>query len=84
MNTSLLLKDGPMNNLFATWHRPGSDVADHLAQAYSQLVDVPEMASVLALVDAALLELSVANPPAVRAPSPELPRDGFVLHPAPQ
>lgn len=70
MNISLLRKDEPMNNLFATWHRPGSDALDHLTQAYCQLVDVPGMASVLALVDAALLELSVADPPP--APSPEL------------
>lgn len=49
-----------MNNLFATWHRTGSDVVDHLLQAHGQLLELPDREGVLALVDAALLELSLA------------------------
>jgi hypothetical protein len=50
-----------MNKLFATWHHPGSDVVDHLLQAHGQLLDLPGREEVLALVDAALLELSLAE-----------------------
>jgi hypothetical protein len=55
----------PMNNLFASWHHEGQDVpedvAEHLAQAHGQLVDLPGLETVLALVDAALLELAIAD-----------------------
>jgi hypothetical protein len=50
-----------MNKLFATWHHPDSDVVDHLMQAHGQLLDLPGREEVLALVDAALLELSLAE-----------------------
>jgi hypothetical protein len=50
-----------MNNLFATWHHENPDVVDHLTQAHSQLVDLPGLEAVLALVDAALLELAMAD-----------------------
>ncbi len=50
-----------MNNLFATWHQPGNGVMDHLMQAHGELLDLPGREAVLALVDAALLELSLAE-----------------------
>ena len=59
-----------MNKLVASWHRPGSDVVDHLLQAHGQLLGLPDQESVLALVDAALLEQSLAGHP-VEAPHPE-------------
>ena len=57
-----------MNTLFATWHQDGPGVAEHLAQAHGQLVGLPGLEAVLALVDAALLELALAHSdrPAVR------------------
>ena len=54
-----------MNNLFATWHHPvdvdldaGLDAADHLANARLQLLEIPELAGALRLVDVALAEVS--------------------------
>ena len=65
-----------MNNLFATWHHPGTDVVDHLKQAHGRLLDLPGREGVLALVDAALLELALseASGPAITCetePTPE-------------
>ncbi len=56
-----------MNKLVATWHHPGSDVVGHLLVAHSQLLDLPGREGVLALVDAALLELSLTD----AGPTPE-------------
>ena len=54
-----------MNNLFATWRHPvdidldaGLDAADLLARARDHLVDIPELADALHLVDVALAEVS--------------------------
>ena len=54
-----------MNNLFATWHHPvdvdldaGLDAADHLANARLQLLEIPELAGALRLVEVALAEVS--------------------------
>jgi hypothetical protein len=62
-----------MNKLIASWHRAGSDVVDHLMHAHGQLLDHPDRAGVLALVDAALLELSLAETEA----SPERASDNL-------
>ena len=54
-----------MNNLFATWRHPadadldaGLDAADHLANARLQLLQIPELAGALRLVEVALAEVS--------------------------
>lgn len=47
-----------MNELFATWHHSRSGVVEHLTQAHCQLLDMPGLEAALAMVDAAIAQVS--------------------------